>query len=96
MYLGKVIGTVWATQKDQSLVGEKIQIVQPLDTNRKPVSQPFIALDSIGAGTGETIFYVTSSEATIPIKEKKTVKMIPTDATIVGIVDRIDVVPFAK
>lgn len=96
MYLGKVIGTVWATQKDQSLVGEKIQIVQPLDTNRKPVSQPFIALDSIGAGAGETIFYVTSSEATIPIKEKKKVSVIPTDATIVGIVDRIDVVPFEK
>ncbi|NTW49740.1 MAG: EutN/CcmL family microcompartment protein [Chlorobiales bacterium] len=96
MYLGKVIGTVWATQKDHALIGEKIQIVQPLDTNRKPVSQPLIALDSIGAGVGETIFYVTSSEAIIPIKEKKKVKAVPTDATIVGIVDRIDVIDLTR
>lgn len=96
MYLGKVIGTVWATQKDQALVGEKIQIVQPLDTNRKPVSQPIVALDSIGAGTGEIIFFVTSSEATIPIKEKKKVKAVPTDATIVGIVDRVDVIALTR
>ncbi|ACF15067.1 Ethanolamine utilization protein EutN/carboxysome structural protein Ccml [Chloroherpeton thalassium ATCC 35110] len=91
MFLGKILGTVWATQKDPSLVGEKMQVVQPLSVHHKPVGRPLIALDSIGAGVGETVFYVTSSEATIPIKEQKKVKAVPTDATIVGIVDRIDV-----
>jgi len=91
MFLGKVIGTVWATQKDPSFVGEKMQLVQPLNVHNKPIGHPLIALDSIGAGTGETVFYVTSSEATIPIKEQKNIKAIPTDATIVGIVDRLDI-----
>ncbi len=86
MYFGKVIGTVWATRKDESLVGSKMQLVQPINAKREDVGDPIIAVDTIGAGQGETIFYITSREATIPLP----VEMAPVDASIVGIVDRID------
>ncbi len=87
MFFGKVIGTVWATRKDESLIGTKLQLVQPLTAMRENVGDPIIAVDTIGAGQGETIFFITSREATIPL----TVEMAPVDASIVGIVDRIDV-----
>ncbi|MGQ9805312.1 MAG: EutN/CcmL family microcompartment protein [Chlorobiales bacterium] len=91
MYFGKVIGTVWATQKHSALVGEKLQLVQPIDATGAPVGKPLVAVDAIGAGVGETIMYVTSSEATVPIKVRKKLKLVPTDATLVGIVDSISV-----
>ncbi|MCS6988683.1 MAG: EutN/CcmL family microcompartment protein [Chloroherpetonaceae bacterium] len=91
MHFGKVIGTVWATQKHHSLVGEKMQLVQPLNAKREPVGKPIVALDSVGAGAGETVLYVTSSEAATPIKVRKKINLVPTDATIVGIVDSVSV-----
>ncbi len=87
MFFGKVIGTVWATRKDSNLVGAKLQFVQPLSARREKVGDPIIAVDTIGAGQGETVFYITAREATIPLP----VEMAPVDASIVGIVDRIDV-----
>jgi len=91
MYFGKVIGTVWATQKHHTLVGEKLQLVQPIDTIGASVGKPFVAVDSVGAGAGETVMYVTSSEAAVPIKVRKNLKLVPIDATIVGIIDGISV-----
>lgn len=87
MFFGKVIGTVWATRKDESLVGSKMQLVQPINAQREYVGDPIIAIDTIGAGEGETVFYITAREATIPLP----VEMAPVDASIVGIVDRIDI-----
>jgi ethanolamine utilization protein EutN len=92
VYFGKVIGAIWATQKDASLVGETLQLVQPLDAAKKPLGSPIAAVNSVGAGAGETVMFVTSSEAAIPIRSRKQLSLVPTDATIVGIVDRIDVV----
>lgn len=91
MYFGKVIGTVWATQKHVSLVGEKLQLVQPIDATGASVGKPLVAVDAVGAGAGETVMYVTSSEAAVPIKARKNLKLVPTDAALVGIVDRINV-----
>lgn len=85
MYLGKVIGTIWATRKYESVTGYKMQFVQPVDAKLNAVGEPFVALDTIGAGPGEIIFYVTSCEAVIPLD----VDMAPVDASIVGIVDSI-------
>lgn len=90
MQLGKVIGTVWATQKDASLSGEKLQLVQPLTFAQALNGSVFVAVDAIGAGAGDTVLYVTSSEATIPVRERKRLQLAATDATVVGIVDRID------
>ncbi|MCK7540946.1 MAG: EutN/CcmL family microcompartment protein [Marinilabiliales bacterium] len=86
MQLGTVIGNVWATKKLDSFDGKKLLVVQPIDGNRKPVSVPLIAVDTVDAGQGDTVFYATSREATIPFIEP----LIPVDAAIVGVVDRID------
>ncbi len=86
MFFAKVIGTVWATRKDEHLLNFKIQMIQPLNAKREPAGDPFAAVDTVGAGPGETVLYISSREATIPLP----VEMAPVDASIVGIVDRID------
>lgn len=86
MFLGRVIGTVWATRKDETLRNFKLQFVQPLSANREHAGSPIVAVDTVGAGPGETVFYITAREAVIPLP----VETAPVDASIVGIVDRID------
>jgi ethanolamine utilization protein EutN len=86
MILGEVIGTIWATRKYETLKGYKLQFVQPLNSNMKKIGEPIVAVDTIGAGPGELIFYITASEAVIPLD----VDMAPVDASIVGIVDSIN------
>lgn len=86
MHFGKVIGTIWATVKNENLEGCKIQIVQPLNSKGEKVGDPIMAVDTVGAGPGEIIMYVTAREAVIPMD----VKEAPVDASIVGIIDRID------
>lgn len=87
MYFAKVIGTVWATRKDEHLQNFKLQFIQPLNAQREYIGDPIVAVDTVGAGPGETVFYITAREATVPLP----VEMAPVDASIVGIVDRIDV-----
>lgn len=86
MVLGQVIGSVWATRKNESIKGYKMLLVQPLNSEKEKLGDPIIALDTVGAGSGEIIFYITSSEAVIPLN----VDMAPVDASIVGIVDSIN------
>jgi ethanolamine utilization protein EutN len=86
MNLARVIGTIVCTRKDDLLVGTKLLIVQPLTMERKPFGDPIVAADTVGAGEGEVVFYVTAREATIPFRRP----LMPVDAAIVGIVDRID------
>ncbi len=86
MFFAKVIGTVWATRKDENLRNFKLQFIQPLNAARESVGPPIVAVDTVGAGPGETIFYITAREAVIPLP----VEMAPVDASIIGIVDRID------
>lgn len=83
MQLARVIGTVVASVKNQSLEGRKILIVQTLDADLMPKGAPMIALDSVGAGEGELVFWCRGKEASFPFKRDET----PTDCTIVGIVD---------
>jgi ethanolamine utilization protein EutN len=86
VFFAKVIGTLWATQKDETMKSFKLQIIQPLNAKREQTGPPMIAVDTVGAGQGETVFYITAREAVIPLP----VEMAPVDASIVGIVDRID------
>lgn len=83
MNLGKIIGTVTSTKKDQNLISSKLMIVQPVDEETKPVSNTLIAVDTVGAGIGELIFYVTGSVACHAFHNR------PCDAAIIGIVDNI-------
>ena len=87
MFFGQVIGTVWATRKDEYLQSFKLQFIQPINGNREKVGDPIVAVDTVGAGSGETVIYITAREAVIPLP----VDMAPVDASIVGIVDRIDI-----
>jgi len=87
MFLAKVIGTVWATRKDEHLKSFKMQFIQPIDAHCNHIGSPIVAVDTVGAGTGEIVFYITAAEAVIPLP----VDMAPVDASIVGIVDRIDI-----
>lgn len=83
MQLARVIGTVVATIKNDSLEGRKLLIVQTLDRNLEPNGKPMVAVDSVGAGMGELVFWCRGKEASFPFKREDT----PTDCTIVGIVD---------
>jgi ethanolamine utilization protein EutN len=83
MQLARVIGTVVATMKNESLVGRKLLVVQTLNKDLQPQGKPLVAVDSIGAGVGELVFWCRGKEASFPFKREDT----PTDCTIVGIVD---------
>ncbi len=83
MQLARVIGTVVATVKNESLHGRKFLIVQTLDADLELKGKPQVALDAVGAGVGELVFWCRGKEAAFPFKRDAT----PTDCTIVGIVD---------
>jgi ethanolamine utilization protein EutN len=86
VFFAEVIGTVWATRKDSNLKSFKLQFIQPLNGRREKAGDPIVAVDTVGAGVGETVMYITAREAVIPLP----VDMAPVDASIVGIIDRID------
>jgi len=86
MILGKVIGSIWATRKYETLKGYKLQLLQPLNADMSHLGEPIIAVDTTGSGPGEVVYYITASEAVIPMD----VDMAPVDASIVGIVDSIN------
>ena len=83
MQLARVIGTVVATIKNDSLEGRKLLIVQTIDRHLEPTGKPMVAVDAVGAGIGELVFWCRGKEASFPFKREDT----PTDCTIVGIVD---------
>jgi ethanolamine utilization protein EutN len=87
MQLARVIGDVVATRKDESLAGIKLLIVQPLSPEREPAGRPLVAVDAVGAGIGEEVFFVRGKEASFPFYPAEP----PVDAGIVGIVDHWDV-----
>lgn len=86
MFIAKVIGTIWSTVKDKNLQGYKLQIIQPLNSKGEKAGNPIIAVDTIGAGVDEIVMYITAREAVIPMG----VKEAPVDASIVGIIEKID------
>ena len=63
MQLARVIGTVVATIKNDSLEGRKLLVVQTLDKDLEPAGQPMVAVDSVGAGVGELVFWCRGKEA---------------------------------
>jgi ethanolamine utilization protein EutN len=83
MQLARVIGTVVATVKNDSLDGRKLLVIQTLNKDLAAQGKPMVAVDSVGAGVGELVFWCRGKEASFPFKREDT----PTDCTIVGIVD---------
>ena len=82
MRLGRIIGKMWATAKVESLKGIRFHVMQPLDHHSKPI----VAIDAIGAGEGEMVFWVGGGDAILTIPGRR----LPSDASIVGIVDQLN------
>jgi ethanolamine utilization protein EutN len=87
MYLGKVIGTVVATRKDENLIGSKLMITQPLNMDLEPIGEPLIAVDTVGAGIGELVIFTKGTAARIAARKMDA----PIDISIVGIVDQVTI-----
>lgn len=85
MQLGRVIGNVVCTIKSAALTGRKMLLVQPLDANGRENGRALVALDSVGAGVGEAVYWCRGKEASFPFLPDE----VPADATIVGIVDTV-------
>lgn len=86
MWVGKVVGTLVATPKDESLTGCKLLIVQPTQFSRQKEMNAVVAVDTIGAGTGETVVVVAGSSARQVMGNPQSA----VDAAIIGIVDTIE------
>lgn len=88
MRLARVIGKVWATAKDSSLTGLRFSVIQPLNYRQEPEGGTVVAIDAIGSGEGDVVFYVGGGDATLAFPGRS----IPSDASIVGIVDAVNAV----
>jgi microcompartment protein CcmK/EutM len=88
VFLGKVIGCVWATAKNPQMEGMRFLLVQPLTPELNPTGRRLLCADAVGAGAGELIYWVRGREACFPFLPKE----VACDAAIVGIVDEVHVV----
>jgi microcompartment protein CcmK/EutM len=86
MLIGKVLGTVVATRKEPELEGLRMLVVRGLDPEGKPTSTLVVAADAVGAGVGEVVLYASGSSA----RQTQVTKDRPVDATIMAIVDQIE------
>lgn len=89
MDLARVIGTVVCSVKNETLRGVKLLIVQPIRPDGSASGERLVALDAVGAGAGETVFFVTGREASFAFLPAT----VPADASIVGIVDSVATTP---
>jgi ethanolamine utilization protein EutN len=93
MYLGKVIGSVVSTKKEESMKGRKLLMVRPMlvdpeDPSRfKPGNNTIVAIDTLGAGEDELVMFAQGSSA----RQAEGLKSIPVDAAIVGLVDSVTI-----
>jgi ethanolamine utilization protein EutN len=85
MQVARVIGTVVCVQKDARLDGVTLLVIQPLAKDGTPFGRTLVATDAAGAGVGEDVFFVRGAEASFPYAPR----IVPTDASIVGIVDSV-------
>ena len=87
MFLGKVIGTVWATRKDEELVGFKFQIVKHVGIDYKLKDTFVVAVDTVQAGVGDIVLVCSGSSA----RQTTLTKNKPVDAVIMAVVDKLDI-----
>ncbi len=93
MYLGKVIGSVVSTKKEESMKGRKLLMVRPMLVDPenprkfKPGNNTIVAIDTLGAGEDELVMFAQGSSA----RQAEGLKSIPVDAAIVGLVDSVTI-----
>jgi ethanolamine utilization protein EutN len=83
--LGRILGTVVASRKDESLMGVKLLLLQPLNEDLQILGDVIVAADPVGARTGDVVMWVGSREASLAMQNKFS----PVDAAVVGLVDRL-------
>ena len=86
MQLARVLGEVVSVMKDPNLTGLKMLVLQPIAASGESSGRTLVALDSVGAGVGENVFFVRGREAAFPFYPAEP----PADATVIGIVDHWD------
>jgi microcompartment protein CcmK/EutM len=87
MILGKVVGTVWATRKDEEMVGMSFQIVKQVDLDYKLKESFVVAVNTVQAGVGDIVLVTSGSSA----RQTALTKNKPVDAVIIAVVDKLDV-----
>ncbi len=87
MLLGRVVGRVWATVKAPALEGRRLLVVQPLTPELEKTGKPLVCADCTGAGAGELVYYTRGREASYAFLPAE----VPSDNTIVGIVDELHI-----
>jgi microcompartment protein CcmK/EutM len=87
MQIARVVGDVVSTIKQAALDGHKLLVLQPLLPDDSAVGRRLVAVDAVGAGVGERVFFVRGREASFPFLPAET----PVDACIIGIVDHWDI-----
>ncbi len=87
MQIARVLGSVVSTRKDENLSSITLLVIQPLAADGTATGRTVVAVDSVGAGVGEIVFFVRGKEASFPFHPTP----VPADAGIVGIVDHYDV-----
>ena len=85
MRLGRVIGRVWSTVKSEQFDGRKLLLIQPIDASGGETGEALVAVDAIGAGSGETIYWCRGKEASFAFAPDE----VGTDASVVAIVDSV-------
>ena len=90
MFLGKVIGSVWATRKTDNLENLKFLVVNPLNLKKAPLTDVIIVADVLGAGVGETVICAYGHAARRAILPESPARL-GIEAAVVGIVDKIDI-----
>ncbi|NOT45971.1 MAG: EutN/CcmL family microcompartment protein [Acidobacteria bacterium] len=83
MQLARVVGDVVSTVKNTALGGVTLLVLQPIDAGGASVGRTLVAVDAVGAGVGEVVFFVRGKEASFPFYPVE----VPADAGVVGIVD---------
>lgn len=88
MIMAKVVGSVWATRKDERLMGLKLLILQPVSLHGEAfVKKPLVAVDTIGAGIGEMVLCLFGYAASMAAGGEE----VPVDAAVAGIVDGYEI-----
>jgi microcompartment protein CcmK/EutM len=83
MQIARVIGDIVASRKESALEGVPLLVIQPLTPDGQDTGRPLVAVDAVGAGIGEKVFFVRGKEASFPFYPME----VPADAGIVGIID---------
>jgi ethanolamine utilization protein EutN len=87
LQIGRVVGTVVATQKNRKLEGAKLLLVQPMTLDGQPRGVTVLAIDSVGAGVGEKVLLVMEGKAAGDALRRKGAAV---DAAVIGIIDTVD------